>query len=190
MCIAFASWASVPVQPKVTKQVALIIAFYDFHPIEYYDTKAVLEKAGFQITTVSNYQGIARASDDSTVKTDCGFITFDCLKYDAIVLIGGAGSPRNLDQKQVHTILQKAVQAKKIIGAICYTPRILAHADVIRGKKLTGWNDDMALDQILNEAGATYLPKDVLIDGTLVTADGPEAAVKFGNDLITLLNAR
>ena len=76
------------------------------------------------------------------------------MKYDGIVFIGGAGCPRELDKEPIYIIVNNARQAKKVIGAICYAPRILAHAGILAGKKITGWNDDMQLDALVKQSGA------------------------------------
>ena len=42
--------------------------------------------------------------------------------------------------------MQQAYKAGKIVGAICYSPRILAKAGILKDKKATGWNDDHELE--------------------------------------------
>jgi len=187
--ITVALCASEPAPQKTIAipQIALIIAFYGYHSIEYGATKQVLEAEGFKVTTVSTNVGIAQASDGSTTTVDCPLKNLDCMKYDGIVLIGGAGCPRELDKQEIHLIVQKARQAKKVIGAICYAPRILAHAGILAGKKVTGWNDDMQLEPLLKQSGATYSHKHVVIDGSIITADDPESAADFGKAIIIVL---
>ena len=73
-------------------------------------------------------------------------------------------------------------------GAICVSTRILAKADAMSGKEATGWNNDNALLAIYNAHDVTYVQKDVVIYGLLVTAVGPTAAELFGKAIIRLLS--
>ena len=41
----------------------------------------------------------------------------------------------------------------------------------------------------LADAGAEYVKKSVVVDGNLITADGPEAAKEFGEQIAYLLAA-
>jgi protease I len=83
--------------------------------------------------------------------------------------------------------MKEADNANKIIGAICYSPRILAKAGLLKGKKATGWNDDNELEGIFNNYGVTYMPSHVVVDGSVITADGPMAATEFAQVIINKL---
>ena len=163
------------------KTIALIIAFRDYQPQEYNHTKQVLSQAGFSVITVSTKAGTARATDKSTTPIDKTIYTLKDNDYDAIFIIGGPGAHTELDTEAVYAIMQTAHNAHKIIGAICYSPRILAKAGLLKDKKATGWNDDNELKKIFSFHGAIYTPKHVVIDDSIITADGPMAATEFGH---------
>ncbi len=73
------------------------------------------------------------------------------------------------------------------MGAICVSTRILAHAQALKNKRATGWNGDNALGGIYKEYDVQYVPKDVVVDGLIITATGPNVAREFGEQIITLL---
>jgi hypothetical protein len=43
------------------------------------------------------------------------------------------------------------------------------------------WNKDGKPAELLKASGAEYLDQQVVVDGLIVTGDGPDASVEFGN---------
>jgi len=62
--------------------------------------------------------------------------------YDAVFIPGGAWNPDNLRfDKDVIKFIQDFNKSGKLIAAICHAPVVLASADILRGRRLTGyWN--------------------------------------------------
>lgn len=169
------------------KKVVLVIASEGFQPIEYGVTKDILEEAGVAVITASDKPGGAVATDNSVTSVDITIPQIIVSDYDGIFLIGGSGAMEKLDNVTVYKLLHEVVKTSIPYGAICIATRILAKAKVITGKEATGWNSDNALLAIFNAYNVTYVDKDVVIDGILVTATGPEAAELFGKAIIRLL---
>jgi len=173
---------------NMKKNVVMVIANEGFQPIEYGIPKKILENAGYGVTTASNKSGIAVASDNSTVKIDSSMNDIDINQYAALIFIGGPGALERLDNESSYTLLKDAAKNNLIIGAICITPRILAHAGILTGKTATGWDDDDELRSIFNKYDVTYEQEPVVTDKNIITAVGPSAAEAFGNRLVELLN--
>jgi protease I len=171
-------------------RVLFIVAYEGYQPIEYGEPKKLLEKAGFSVITASTRHGSALAKDGSTTPVDVILEKVNVDDYAGIFFIGGPGAMDHLDNATSYHIIQKAAQKKIPLGAICVSPRILAKAGVLQGKKATGWNADNALPEIYKEYGVLYSPEDVVVDGTIITATGPATAKKFGERIITLLKKK
>ncbi|MCW1922501.1 type 1 glutamine amidotransferase [Luteolibacter arcticus] len=92
-------------------------------------------------------------------------------EYDAAFIPGGAWNPDNLrHDKEVIRFLKNFNQSGKLIAAICHGPLVLASADLLKGKKLTGyWN----IQSDLTNAGGTVLEEPVVVDGNIVTSRHP-----------------
>jgi protease I len=76
----------------------------------------------------------------------------------------------------------------KVLAAICWAPIVLARAGVVDGLKLTAWDDGAGTQyRELKAAGATIMPQHIMVDGKLVTADGPRAARDFGKKIAEML---
>jgi len=94
-----------------------------------------------------------------------------------------------LDNENSYRIAKETVQQNKVLGSICVGPVILAKASVLEGKKATVWSSPMDRGTIrtLEEGGAIYQEEPVVVDGKLVTANGPAAAQEFGEKLVEAL---
>lgn len=171
------------------KKVAMIIAFRDFRDAEYFVPKEILEKAGAKITTVSTKLGTAIGADGGDNKVDILLKNLNLADFDAVVFIGGPGCLQYLDNESSYRIAKETVQQNKVLGSICVGPVILAKANVLEGKKATVWSSPMDRGTIrtLEEGGAIYQEEPVVVDGKLVTANGPAAAQEFGEKLVEAL---
>jgi len=169
------------------KKVALVVAFNGYQQIEYLVPKKILEHAKYTVITASDKMGSAIAKDGSTTKVDKLFTDLDVATLDGLVLIGGPGAQEHLDTDTLYALVQKAVMADKIVGAICYATRILAKAGALVSKKATGWDGDGQLKAIFAEHAAIYTPEGLVQDGKIVTARGPAEAERFGHALVALL---
>ncbi len=67
-------------------------------------------------------------------------------------------------------------QAGKPIGAICHGPWMLIEADAVRGRTMTSWP---SLKTDLTNAGAQWVDRDCVVDGTLVTSRKPDDLPAF-----------
>ncbi len=165
----------------------LVIASEGYQPIEYSVPKKILDHSGLTVITASDKAGTATASDGTTTEVDISLDQVSVKDFDALFFIGGPGSMDHLDNKTSYNLLKKAAEANKPFGAICATVRILAKSGVIMGKKVTGWNSDNKLADILEQSGSHFIRKDVVVDGNIVTATGPSAAQEFGAKILSVL---
>lgn len=109
-------------------------------------------------------------------------------EYDAVFIPGGAWNPDNLRyDKDVIRFLQEFNKSGKPIAAICHGPLVLASADILKGKKLTGfWN----IQSDLTNAGGQVLEQAVVVDGNLITSRHPIDVADFSVAVKDALIAR
>lgn len=170
------------------KVVILVVAHEGYQPIEYGIPYELLKNAGVAVMTGSNKPGIATAKDFSSTTVDVTLEQINPALCDGIFLIGGPGALEALDVPLMHTLLQQIKALGKLYGAICISSRILAHANVLGGRKATGWNEDQKLEEIFKKYAVTYVPEPVVVDHNVITAVGPQAAQFFGKALLKALN--
>ncbi len=166
------------------KKVLLVIAPDNFRDEEYMEPKKILEENGAKVITVSKGVGEAKGILGSVVKVDVRLQDLRVEDSDALVFIGGPGSAIYFNDGQVLTLVKKAADKNKIIGGICFGSIILANAGVLVGKKATTFPSKA---ENLKTKGVNYLEQPVVVDGKIVTAQGPQAAQEFGRQLVDVL---
>jgi len=173
------------------KRVAMIIAFRDFRDAEFFIPKEILERAGADVVAVSTKKGLAIGADGGEVRIDVLLGEIKSENFDAIVFIGGPGAIDYLDNQSSYNLAKETLEKGRILAAICISPTILANAGVLKGKKATVWSSPLDKNpiRILKNGGAIYQEALVVIDGKIITANGPEAAEEFANALVSHLTA-
>lgn len=172
-----------------SKKIAMIIAFKSFRDEEYFIPKEEFEKAGFVVTTVSSEKGTAIGASGGDTEVDLTLEDLDVDGFDAIVFVGGPGAYKYIDNSEAHRIAKETIEKDKVLAAICIAPAILARAGVLEGKKATVWSNilDKSAVKILEENGAIYEDKPVVVDGKIITANGPQSARDFAQKVIEIL---
>lgn len=172
-------------------KVLLLIAQEGFQTKEYHDPKRVLDAAGHMVTTASVDGGVAISNIGEKTRVDLALRDVHVEDYDAVFAMGGPGAIKFLDNDETARIMKDAEAREGMYyGAICISPRILARAGVLRGKKVTGWDGDGRLAGIFEKTGVLYERAPVVTDGRVVTADGPASAEEFGRAIVrTLANS-
>ncbi len=162
----------------------MLLAPTNFRDEEYYETREVLEKKKIKVTTTSISQ-IAESKQGRHEEVDLIIHELEDL-YDVLVLVGGGGSREYYEDQDVLELAKRYVAEKKIVAAICAAPGILAHAGLLEGKKATSTEDDQPL---LESKGAKLVQEDVVIDGNIITANGPPASKAFAEAIAKKLKA-
>ena len=175
---------------NMEKKILMVVAFKDFKDEEYFVTKEVLEKANFLIETTSSQKGIALGTEGNEAIITLLPNEINPRDYEGIVFVGGSGMGKELENQEFQKLAQGFVKNDKIVTAICVAPGLLAKAGVLEGKKATVWSS--ALDKsgikILENNGAIYDQGPVVIDGKIITANGPDAASQFGETIVNQLS--
>ena len=172
------------------KKIAMIIAFRDFRDEEYLIPKKILSSAGAEIITASASLGRAIGKLGGEAEVNLLLENLKVEDYQAILFVGGQGAFKYIDDQTSHQIAREAVKNNKVLGAICIAPLILAKAGVLQGKKAVVWSSvmDKSAVKILKESGAVYQDSQVVVDGRIITANGPQSAKKFAEAIIKILS--
>ncbi|AAS81927.1 type 1 glutamine amidotransferase domain-containing protein [Thermus thermophilus] len=93
------------------------------------------------------------------------------------LLIPGGFAPDYLRRSpEVLALVRKVAEEGKPLGAICHGPWVLVSAGLVRGRKVTGF---FSIRDDLENAGGLYREEGVVVDGNLVTAQGPKDLPAF-----------
>lgn len=168
----------------------LMLAADGFETVELFEPKKALEAAGATVTLASisrePIQGMKNDLDKAETATpDLTLDEVDVEDYDALVLPGGVANPDKLRrQTRAVEIVQDFMDDEKIVAAICHAPWLLVEADVIDGRRLTGFE---SIRTDLENAGGDVVDEEVVVDDNLITSRKPEDIPAFNAAIIAAL---
>lgn len=171
-------------------KVLMIVAFKNFRDEEFVIPFNELKKEQAHITVASTSSGEAQGMFGHKVKVDLLTSEVRAQDYHAIIYVGGKGTPTvRSDESAIHILTEAMKDPQKILSAICWAPTILAKAGVLKNKKATVWlgQDDeyqKKTSEVLAQYGASYVDKDVVVDGHIITGNGAPAASDFVKAII------
>ncbi|MDB4978718.1 MAG: protease [Candidatus Peribacteria bacterium] len=170
----------------MAKRALIIIAQNGYQDLELKGTRDGLMAAGFTIVLASKEAGVCTGKLGGTEESAVALRDVNTADYDRVAFIGGPGARELTDDSEAHRVAHAVVEAGKPLGAICIAPTILASAGILNGKKATVWNEDSYQSGYLESLGAFYVDQPVVIDGIIITADGPDSAEEFGTSFATM----
>jgi len=166
------------------KKIVMIIAKQMFEEPEFKYPKEIFDNEGADVTIASSTLSMATGGS-LRVKPDLLIDDIKVKDFDAIVFIGGVGVIEYFENPQAHRIARQALEADKMLAAICMAPRILANAGVLKGKKATCFPN---VREDIKAKGAIVTGEMVERDGNIITGNGPGAATKFGETIASALS--
>lgn len=166
------------------KRVLIIVAPKDFRDEEFEKPYEILGSAGAKITVGSLRRGECTGVGGTKVQATVTPPQVRVADYDAVVFVGGPGMVKHVGDPALIKLAKDFAAARKVIGAICVAPVILARAGLLKGIEATVWPD---MKQELVGRGVAYVGEDVVVRGPIVTASGPGAAEAFGGALAAAL---
>jgi len=149
-----------------------------FQEEEYFLPKVALQRAGFETVVLSSaLEPVEMYSFFSVTGTlDVQKLVSDVSvgDYAAVLIPGGAKSPALLSEDPtVREFLRDANARGIVIAAICRGSLLLARSDVVRNRRITGFDPtdqypDLAVQPEAEAAGATWVSAPVVVDGNLI----------------------
>jgi len=118
------------------------------------------------------------------VSVDAQAEAVSAVEFDAVVVPGGYAPDIMRRHPAMVRLVREAHQQGKVVAAICHAGWMLASADILRGRRATGFHsikDDMV------HAGATWVDAEVVVDGTLITSRKPDDLPAFCRELVNAL---
>jgi len=180
---------------KMAKAVLFLAA--GFEEIEAASVADVLRRGGVEVVVAGLQEqagagagagaGAVEGGHGIRVVPDTTVGEVEVEDFDAVVLPGGYPGYENLgNDRRVLDAVKSAVEQGKVVAAICGAPTVLAKAGVLKGKRATIFP---GMEAWLTAAGAEVRPlsERVVVDGKIVTSQGPWTALEFGVKLVEIL---
>jgi len=163
-----------------------VIAQQNFHDKEFKIPKEIFEAEGFKVMVASITTDQAVGTFGLRIKPDIAIIDVNPNDFDALVIAGGIGAPKLADYPEVLNLIRVFAAQNKPVAAICIAGYILCKAGILKGRRATVYPADFALTEFRRE-GVIYSDEEVVVDGKIVTANGPTAARTFAEQIVKLL---
>jgi protease I len=169
----------------MNKRIA-ILATDGFEESELQSPKEAIEKQGWQAEIVSLKSGMIKSwsKGDWGKEYSVDNIIDDvkASEYDGLMIPGGVINPDKLRREnKVLDFVKDFFEAKKPVAAICHGPQVLISAGVVSGRELTSF-ESVKID--LQNAGASWLDEEVVVDNGLVTSRSPQDLPAFNKKMI------
>jgi 4-methyl-5(b-hydroxyethyl)-thiazole monophosphate biosynthesis len=169
------------VKGEMAKAVLLLAP--GFEEIEAMCVVDTLRRAGVAVVLAGLHDGPVEAGHGVKVIPDCGIDELAAKDFDAVILPGGYPGYVNLGaDARVLALVRTAFETGKIVAAICGAPVILGRLGIVKGKRATIFPGKEA-----DLTGAKPVRDPVVVDGTVVTSQGPGTALDFAITLAELL---
>lgn len=169
-------------------KILFIVAQKGFQDYEFFVPNEIFINNNCEVVVASIKKGKATGSIGGTVDADISVKDAKINDYDILAIAGGPGAQDLVNYPEMIRIVKDAVNADKLVCAICIAPTILAEAGVLKGKRATVWNGNGKPGKFIESKGATFTGKAVEIDGKIITANGPSAAKEFADKILDMVS--
>jgi protease I len=149
-----------------------------FEDVEYTDPAEAFREKGNELLHIGLESGktVKGKSEGVEVEIDQAVKDAQVEAFDALLIPGGY-SPDQLRVDPDAVRFTKAfVESGKPVFAICHAPQLLITAQVVQGRRITGWK---SIVQDIKNAGAQYQDREVVEDGNLISSRGPQDLPAF-----------
>lgn len=164
----------------------MVLLAEGFEEVEFVTIVDILRRAGVAVTVVGLKSDPIDGSHGIKVMPDTSVDSIIGDQFDGVVLPGGYPGFVNLgDDERVLKLVREMSLSGKYLTAICGAPSVLSKAGVLEGKKVT--IHPGVKDQLVT---GNYVDQRVVVDGRVVTSQGPGTAMEFSLKLVELFAGR
>ena len=152
-------------------KIAVIIAEM-FEDSEYSKPAEAYKKAGHGLVHVGLKEGetVKGKKEGTPVKIDRAVKDVSVDDFDALLIPGGYSPDKLRVDGDAVEFVKKFVKSGKPVFAICHAPQLLITAQVLKGRKITGWK---SIIQDVKNAGAKFIDQEVVEDRNLISSRSP-----------------
>lgn len=155
----------------------------DFEDSEFKVPYDRLRSAGYTVevlgteadTTLEGKRGEQRVATDAAVGQR------NPEQYEALVIPGGYSPDHLRTDSTMVDFVRAFASTGKPLAAVCHGPQLLIEADVVRGRRMTSWP---SVRKDLENAGATWVDEQVVVDGSLITSRKPDDLEAFSQAIL------
>ena len=158
--------------------------------LEFVTTADVLRRADIDVATVSAVPKTKEVTGAHGIKLvlDKSIDEIAGEECDMVILPGGMpGTTNLLESEDIKELILSLEEEGKPLAAICEAPLVFAAHGILRGRKATifpGFEDR------LKDGAAEAADERVVVDGNIITGQGPGTALEFALAVIEMLKGK
>lgn len=163
----------------------VVLAEEGYEDLELWYPIIRLREEGYHVDIVgsgSKKKYIGKYGTSVEVDLDCDEITSS--DYDGIIVPGGWAPDKLRRYPSILKLVKDFADEGKLLGTICHGGWVFISAKVVKGYKMTCVN--AIIDDIEN-AGATYIDDEVVVDRNMITSRIPKDLPSFMKAIINYL---
>jgi len=169
---------------ELTGKNILILAGPDFEDRELFYPLYRMQEAGASVKIAGIGEKTYKGKYGVPIDVDGSTKDFVKQNWDAVFIPGGWAPDKIRADETALEIVRKTMKSGGVVAAICHAGWVLSSADIVRGKTVTSFAN---IKDDLIHAGATWVDKEVVVDGNLVTARKPADLPAFCREALKLL---
>jgi protease I len=162
------------------KQMATIAVIITdmFEDSEYSKPAEAFRQAGHSLVHIGLQKGqtVKGVKKGTPVLIDRAVRDVSAADFDALLIPGGYSPDRLRAHADAVRFAKEFVESGKPVFAICHAPQLLITAQVLKGRKITGWR---SVIQDIKNAGAEFIDDEVVEDGNLISSRSPQDIPAF-----------
>jgi protease I len=162
------------------KRMAMLVENL-YEDLEFWYPLLRMREAGAEVTVVGSGATSYTSKHGYPAQADTSADHVGATDFDAVIIPGGYAPDYMRRSQAMIDFVREAVQQGKIVAAICHAGWVLASANVIRGKRVTGF---FSIKDDLTNAGGIYEDKAVVHEGNLITSRMPTDLPAFCGTII------
>ncbi len=165
------------------KQVLIFVEDF-YEDLELWYPKIRLEEDGAKTTLAGPEKKLYKGKNGYPCPADVSMNDCNADKFDGLVIPGGYAPDKLRRYPKILDLTRKFYDANKPIGFICHAAWVPISAKILKGKNATCV---AAIKDDLENAGAIYHDKPVVVDGNLISSRTPADLPDFCRALIKAL---
>jgi len=153
------------------KTIAAIIED-KFEDVEYTKPAEAFRDEGHKVINIGLKEGktVKGKKKNTPVKIDKAISDVKVNDFDALLIPGGYSPDKLRVHEEAVEFARNFVESGKPVFLICHAAQLLITADVLTGRKITGYK---SIVQDIKNAGAEYQDQEVVVDDNLVSSRHP-----------------
>lgn len=159
------------------KKVAAILD-NKFEDVEYTKPAEAFQKNKHKVINIGLKKGstVKGKRHNTKVTIDKSVENAQVEDYDALLIPGGYSPDKLRAHKEPIDFVKDFVESGKPVFIICHAAQLLISADVLKGRKITGYK---SIIQDIKNAGAEFVDSEVVVDDNIVSSRNPSDMPAF-----------